>query len=99
MAGPDADLYEFPRARPRVKKLRLALVLFGLSLLALVSTVFGMMMAVAADLPSLENAEEFKNSRNSVIVDVRGKQLGILTSPENRILVRSDQIAPVMKRA
>ena len=39
--------------RTRVKKLRLAFILFGLSCLAIVSTVFGMMMAVASDLPAL----------------------------------------------
>ena len=96
---PQADIHEFPSARPRVKKLRLALVLGGLSLLACVSTVFGMMMAVASDLPSLENTEEFKTARNSVLTDVRGKRLGILTSPENRILVRANQISPAMKHA
>ena len=32
----------------------------GLGLLALVSTVFGMMMAVASDLPALENRKEYK---------------------------------------
>jgi penicillin-binding protein 1A len=99
MPDPDADIHDFPSARPRVKKLRLLLVLFGLSVLALVSTVFGMMMAVAADLPSLENREEFKQQRNSVLVDVHGQRLGILTSPENRILVDHEQIAPVMEHA
>ena len=99
MSDSDADIHEFPTARPRVKKLRLLLVLAGLSLLAIVSTLFGMMMAVASDLPSLENREEFKKARNSVLVDVHGKRLGILTSPENRILVDHAQIAPAMEHA
>ena len=99
MSGPPADVHAFPRSRPRVKKLRLLLVLFGLSLLALVSTVFGMMMAVASDLPDLENAKEFRNARNSELVDVHGRRLGILTSPENRILVGSPHISIHMKRA
>ena len=38
-------------------------------------------MAVAADLPSLENREEFKRARNSELVDVHGEPLGILTQP------------------
>src|SRR5687767_15536761 len=97
MGGPEADIHAFPRTRPRVKKLRLLLVLFGLSVLALVSTVFGMMMAVASDLPSLENRQEFKGARNSELVDIRGRRLGLLTSPENRILVPSDQISNHMK--
>src|SRR5687768_17989024 len=49
-----------PRRRPgkdgpRLRKLRFVLILAGLSALALVSTIFGMMMAVASDLPALEN--------------------------------------------
>ena len=44
-----------PLGRPRLKRLRMALILAGLSVLALVSTAFGMMMAVASDLPQLEN--------------------------------------------
>jgi hypothetical protein len=45
-----------PLGRPRLKRLRLAFILFGLAILALVSTAFGMMMAVASDLPQLEFA-------------------------------------------
>ena len=94
-----ADIHEFPRTRPRVKKLRLALLLGGLSLLALVSTLFGMMMALAADIPALEGREEFERAKNTTLVDVHGRSLGILSGPENRILIRSNQISPAMKHA
>ena len=40
------------------------------ALLAVVSTVFGMMMAVASDLPELENRQEYQDARNSVLLDV-----------------------------
>jgi hypothetical protein len=40
-----------PRRRVRIRKLRVLAILTGLGLLAAVSTVFGMMMAVASDLP------------------------------------------------
>ena len=53
-----------PRDRPRVRKLRLLVVLVPLLLLAMVSTVFGMMMAVASDLPALENRKEYQDARN-----------------------------------
>jgi penicillin-binding protein 1A len=98
---PPADIHDFPRTRPRVKKLRLLLVLAGLGLLALVSTAFGMMMALAADLDELESKADIRGEegRNSVLTDVHGRQLGILRSPENRIIVRDDQIARVMKNA
>jgi len=85
--------------RPKVRKLRLALIVFGLALLALVSSFFGMMMAVASDLPKLENREQFRSAKNSVLLDVHGKPLGILTGPRNVVLVDSAHIAPVMKQA
>ena len=97
---PLADIHEFPRTRPRVKKLRLLLVLSGLAILALVSTAFGMMMAVAADVDELESKADIrKEGRNSVMVDVHGRQLGILRSNDNRILVGIDQISPAMQHA
>ena len=79
----------------RIRKLRVLALLAGLGLLAIVSTVFGMMMAVASDLPALEEPA----SQNSVIVDRRGERLGLLTGNTNRILLKEGQIAPVMKHA
>src|SRR4051794_17357310 len=64
---------EPPRRRPRVRKLRLLVVLVPLALLAILSTVFGMMMAVASDLPALENRKEYQDARNSVLYDNTGK--------------------------
>jgi len=89
-----------PRARPRVRKLRLLVVLVPLALLAIVSTVFGMMMAVASDLPALENRKEYQDARNSVLYDYTGKQsLGVLTNNQSRVLVTYDQISPDMRNA
>ena len=51
-------------ARPKLKKLRLAVILAGLTALALVSTVFGMMMPVSSDLQQLENRAEYQRSKN-----------------------------------
>jgi penicillin-binding protein 1A len=100
---PPADITplfpEPPRGRPRVKKLRLTLILAPLAVLALVSTVFGMMMAVASDLPDLETAKEFQTARNSVLLDDRGRSLGILTSNENRVIVPYEQISQYMRSA
>ncbi len=88
-----------PLVKPKVKKRRLLLVLIPLSVLAAISTVFGMMMALAADLPNLESAKEFKTARNSVLEDRLGRPLGILTSDRNRVLVPFSQISPFMKNA
>jgi penicillin-binding protein 1A len=95
----EAEPPEPPAAKPRLKKLRLVAILVPLSLLALVSTAFGMMMAVASDLPDLENRREYKDARNSVLYDARGQQLGILTNNQSRVLVTFGQISPYMRRA
>src|SRR4051812_13359403 len=93
-------LFEQPPARrPKVRKLRLLVVLVPLSLLALISTVFGMMMAVASDLPDLENRKEYQDARNSVLYDVHGQELGVLTNNLSRVLVGYDQISPDMRTA
>jgi penicillin-binding protein 1A len=58
-----------------------------------------MMMAVAQDLPELEAQNEFRQSRNSVLTDVRNRRLAVLTGSENRILVKSSQVSSNVKRA
>src|SRR5829696_2119198 len=89
-------LHEEPGpARVRIRKLRVLGVLFGLGILAVVSTVFGMMMAITYDLPRLEE----QSGRNSVLTDRNGEPLGLLTGNQKRIFVDSDEIAPVMKQA
>jgi len=86
--------------RPRIKKLRLASILLSLVLLAGISTIFGMMMAVASDLPQLENSQQYRFEKdNSLLLDYRGRQLGILTNNQNVVLVGPFQIAPAMKHA
>ena len=87
-----------PMGRPRLKRLRLALILFGLSVLALVSTAFGMMMAVASDLPQLENRTEFKRAQNSLLTDVHGDYLATLAD-QGRIIIPTQDIAPAMQHA
>ena len=90
---------EEPRSKPRLKKLRALLVIMGLGVLALVSWIFGIMMAVAQDLPKLENRAQYERAENSVVYDREGNRLATLTNNEGRILVESDEIAPVMKEA
>ena len=79
----------------KVKRWRIALVVFGLGIIAVISTLFGMMMAVASGLPKLEEPA-FQNSR---LVDTNGRPLGLLTGNQRRIAVDSAQISPVMKQA
>jgi penicillin-binding protein 1A len=99
-----------PPRKPKLKKLRLALVIGGLSILALISTVFGMLMAVASDLPSLENRAQYDRAENSVLFadspgcmdldkDLACQQIAKLTGNQNRILVGEGEISPNVKNA
>jgi penicillin-binding protein 1A len=74
-------------------------VLLGLSVLAMVSTVFGMMMAVSQDLPAIYNFAQYKASKNSEVFDANGEPIGTLTSNQNKILLNSGQISPNIKNA
>ena len=86
------------RGRPRLKKLRFLLILLAVLQLGFVSFVFGMFMAVASDLPSLEDKQEFNNARNSVLLDDLGRPLGVL-SRQNQILLTPSQIPRIVKEA
>ena len=99
-----------PPRKPKLKKLRLALVLAGLSILALVSTVFGMLMAVSSDLPSLENRAQYERAENSLLFadtpgcndlddDLACQQISKLTGNQNRILVGEGEISANVKNA
>jgi penicillin-binding protein 1A len=87
------------RAKPRLKKLRILFVLLGLSVLAVVSMVFGMMAAVSQDLPAIYNFAQYKASKNSEVFDASGEPIGTLTSDQNKILLTSGQISPNVKNA
>jgi penicillin-binding protein 1A len=86
------------------------LVITGLSILAVISTVFGMLMAVASDLPSLDNRAAVRASENSLLfADGPGCKtfgpsdddcrIAKLTGNLNRILVGESDISPYIKNA
>ncbi len=83
----------------KIKKLRLFLVLLGLGILAVISTLFGMMLAVASEIPSLENSAEFKAARNSSLIADDGTPIARLTGNQNRILIDPQDISPNIKNA
>lgn len=74
-------------------------MLLGLAILAVVSTVFGMMTAVSQDLPAIYNFARFKAAKNSEVYDLSGEPIGTLTSNRNKILVNAGQISPNVKNA
>lgn len=87
------------QSKPRLKKLRILFVLLGLGILAVVSMVFGMMAAVSQDLPAIYNFAQYKASKNSIVVDANGEEIGTLSSDQNKILLSSGQISPNVKNA
>ncbi len=87
------------RARVRLKKRRILAVGLPLMALAGISMAFGMMMAVAADLPSLEQLPQVASRKNSILYDVRKRELTTLTSNDGRVIVSTRQISPNIKNA
>ena len=69
--------------------------------LAFISTVFGMMMAVARDLPGSRTRPSSRapRTRSCSPTTARADQLAKLTGNENRILVDEDEISPNIKNA
>ncbi|MDP8944273.1 MAG: transglycosylase domain-containing protein, partial [Actinomycetota bacterium] len=69
-------------------------------MLALISLVFGMLMAVASELPSLENHAKFRAGRNAVLYSARGsEEIAKLTDNANRIVVREGDVSPNIENA
>jgi penicillin-binding protein 1A len=87
------------RNKPRVRKLRVVFLFLGFAALATVSTIFGMMMAVASDLPQLENRQQYKEEKNSYLYDDHWRPIGIFAPPNHVVIDTSDQISESMKDA
>jgi penicillin-binding protein 1A len=94
----DDDRPDSTPSKPRLKRLRFLAILFAALLLGLVSFVFGIFIAVASDLPSLTRFSQYKDARSSVLLDDRGRELGIV-SQHNRVIVSSSQIPQIVKEA
>ncbi len=87
------------RAKPKVRKLRLFSILFGLGVLAVVSTLFGMMMAVASDLPEIENRQQYGHEVNSYLYDDHWRPIGLFAPPNHDVIDGYDQISGYMRDA
>jgi penicillin-binding protein 1A len=90
---------ERPR-KPRMRKLRLMVILIGFATLAIISTVFGMMMAVASDIPQIENEQQYKHDlANSYLYDDQGRPIGLFAPPNNVVIDSIGEISPTMRSA
>ena len=88
-----------PKRGRRIRKLRLFVLALALSILAASSFTFGLVTAIAGEVPKLDPARQHHQS-NTRIYDSTGKRiLAVLRGDENRVLVEYGEIAPVMKQA
>jgi penicillin-binding protein 1A len=87
------------RGKPRLRKLRFLAILTGLGTLAFISTLFGMMMAVASDIPQLNYQRYAHIGSVSELLDYQGQPLGIFAPPTNQVEVKFNDISPYMRRA
>jgi penicillin-binding protein 1A len=71
-----------------VRKLRLFLILIGLAVLAVISTAYGMMLAVASDVPLIENQQEYRQglSHNTYLYDDHWRPIGIFAAPTPEVI-------------
>ena len=56
-------------------------------------------MAVASDLPALENQAEYAAAENSVLMAEGGEEVASLTGNQNRILIEESEVSPTIKNA
>jgi len=85
--------------RRRVRKRRLAALLCVLLVLALLAFTFGLVRAVASEIPSLDPAAQ-RSDVDTVVFASNGRTvLAVLRGEESRVLVATDDIAPIMRQA
>jgi penicillin-binding protein 1A len=90
---------ETPRRRRRVRKRRLAVLLCVLLVLSILSFTFGLVRAVASEIPSLDPAAQ-RADIDTVVYASNGRTvLAVLRGEESRVLVESEDIAPIMRQA
>jgi penicillin-binding protein 1A len=88
-----------PRRRRRVRKRRLAALLGVLLVLAAFAFTFGLVRAVASEIPSLDPAKQHTDVDTVVYADNGRTVLAVLRGSESRVLVDTAGIAPIMRQA
>jgi penicillin-binding protein 1A len=84
----------------KIRKLRLSMLLLVLGILGFGAFVFGVVTAIAEEIPKLDPSYQQRIAKNGYIYSSDGKRvLAVLRGAESRVIVPSDEIAPVMKQA
>ncbi len=88
-----------PRPRRRVRKRRLAALVAVLFVAAGLAFTFGLVRAVASEIPALDPAAQ-RSDVDTVIYAENGRSvLAVLRGDESRVLVATEEIAPIMRQA
>ena len=88
-----------PRPRRRVRKRRLAALLAVLVVASGLAFTFGLVRAVASEIPALDPAAQ-RSDVDTVVYAANGKSvLAVLRGDESRVLVKTEDIAPIMRQA
>ncbi len=88
-----------PSRRHRIRKLRLAVLLGVLLVLATLAFTFGLVRAVASEIPSLDPAAA-RADVDTLVYSSNGRRvLAVLRGDESRVLVDTEEIAPIMRQA
>jgi penicillin-binding protein 1A len=85
--------------RRRIRKLRLAALLFILFLLGLTSFTFGLITAVASQIPNCDPSRVPHEVDGHIYANDDHTILATLRGAESRILVDTSEIAPLMQQA
>jgi penicillin-binding protein 1A len=89
-----------PKRGRRIRKLRLLVVVLLLALLSATSFTFGLVTAIAGEVPQLNPAYQAKIEKDGYIYANDGRTvLAVLRGKESRVLLDPDQIDPWMKHA
>jgi penicillin-binding protein 1A len=64
-----------------------------------ISTVFGMLMSVAGDIPQIENVTQYSAGHNSYLYDDQGRPIGLFAAPDPEVIDSYDQISRPMRQA
>ena len=88
-----------PRPRRRVRKRRLAALVAVLFVAAALSFTFGLVRAVASEIPALDPAAQHSDVDTVVYAENGRTVLAVLRGEESRVLVDTDDIAPIMRQA
>ncbi len=88
------------KPRRRIRKLRLFTLILVFGILGFGAFVFGVVTAIAEEIPKLDPAYQQRISKNSYVYSADGKRvLAVIRGAESRVIVPLRDIAPVMKQA